>query len=272
MTIKKPSAPIITLTTDFGTRDAYVGAMKGVMLFINNNTQLIDITHNLPSYEILSAALMLKEACPYFPEESIHIGVIDPGVGGQRRPVLIKIQNRFYIGPDNGIFGLLLSEFGFEGAWELSNAEYFLDSISSTFHGRDIFAPVAAHLAKGVPAQDFGPEVTDPVGLELPPYEIGYDRLQGEVLLVDHFGNCITNLSEALIFNWAQGATFQIYAASEIINEISISYEAVSIGKGLALYNSMRYLEIACNQGRADVTLGMARGDLIVLQKKTKIS
>ncbi len=267
MTIKEPLFSVISLTTDFGTRDAYVGAMKGVMLSINKHIQIIDITHDLPSFQVFPAALILKDAGPYFPEESIHIGVIDPGVGGHRRPVLIKIQNRFYIGPDNGIFGLLLNEYGFEGAWELNNTEYFLDSISHTFHGRDLFAPAAAYLAKGVNPQDFGPQVTDPVRLELPGYEIENDRLQGEILWVDNFGNCITNLSETLISDWAQGTTFQIYAASEIITQVSNSYEAVSSGKGLAIYSSMRYLEIACNQARADLTMGLARGDSIVLRK-----
>ena len=270
MTIREASASIITLTTDFGTHDAYVGAMKGVMLNINKYLKVIDITHDLPRFQITPAALVLKAATPYYPEKSIHLGVIDPGVGGQRRPVLIKIQNRFYIGPDNGIFGLLLNESGFEGAWELSNNEYFLDSVSRTFHGRDIFAPVAAYLAKGVNPEDLGPEITDPETLDLPPYETEKERLQGEILWIDHFGNCVTNLDETLVAGWAQGVPFNIQAAAEIIFEIVLSYEAVARGKGLAIYNSMGYLEIACNQARADSTLGLVCGDPVVLQKTSK--
>ncbi len=265
--MKQPQqlSPIITLTTDFGLEDAFVGSMKGVMLSIQRHLYIVDISHGLPRHGIVPAALMLREVCPRFPDETIHVAVIDPGVGGPRRPVLLKIADHYFLGPDNGIFGLLLSDFALQGAWKLENQTYFLPTISSTFHGRDLFAPVAAHLAGGVPAGEFGPEITDPFSVQVPRHEMAPGVLKGEILWIDHFGNCITNLPESVISDWAQGAPVRIQAGDRTIEGISCCYEAVPQAAPLALISSTATLEIACNQDRADHTLGLNIGDPVHL-------
>lgn len=263
-----PSLPsIITLTTDFGLQDAYVGSMKGVILSIHPGVRLVDIAHQLPSHRILQAAYLLREACPRFPAGSIHVAVVDPGVGGTRRPVLLRIEDRFYVGPDNGIFGRLLEDLGLQGAWRLENRAYFLPSVSRTFHGRDVFAPVAAHLARGVPPEAFGAAVTDPSPLPFPPPRQEAAELKGQVAWVDRFGNCITNLTAEGVFAWAKGASFAVRAASKTFTDLSESYESIPRGEALVVFNSMGLLEIACNQARADQILGLTEGDPVVLRK-----
>ncbi len=258
---------IITLTTDFGLRDAYVGSMKGVILSIHPGVRLVDIAHQLPAHGVLQAACLLHEACPRFPPGTIHVAVVDPGVGGPRRPVLLKIENRFYVGPDNGIFGLLLEDFTLQGGWALENRTYFLPSVSRTFHGRDVFAPVAAHLARGVPPESFGAAITDPSRLPFPRPEEDGAELRGQVAWVDRFGNCITNLKAEVVFTWARGASFVVRAASKRFGEISEAYGSIPPGGALVLFNSMGLLEIACNQARADRTLGLTQGEPVVLSK-----
>lgn len=267
MNSNEPSPSIITLTTDFGLQDAYVGSMKGVIVSINPHVRLIDVTHELPAHSILPAAILLREACPRFPPETIHLAVVDPGVGGQRRPLLLRIEDRFYVGPDNGIFGLLLEDLELQGAWSLNNREYFLPSVSQTFHGRDVFAPVAAHLAAGIPPEAFGPRITDPSSLPFPPHHGEPGELRGQVVWVDRFGNCITNLADKVVHGWAQDASFVVHAASKEIAQIYTAYESLPRGEALAIFNSMGLLEIACNQDRADRTLGLAEGDPVVLKR-----
>jgi S-adenosylmethionine hydrolase len=258
---------MITLTTDFGIEDAYVGSMKGVILSINPRVRLIDIAHQLPAHHIQRAAYLLREVCPRFPQGTIHVAVVDPGVGGQRSPLLLKIEERYYVGPDNGIFGLLLEDFTLQGAWKLENREFFLPSVSQTFHGRDIFAPVAAHLAAGIPPASFGPTLSDPKGCPFPPHHEETEELRGQVVWVDRFGNCITNLTDKIVSRWAQGASYVIEAASERIEHLSTSYESIPRGRVLALFNSMGFLEIACNQARADKKLDLVEGDPVILEK-----
>jgi len=267
MQARESVSSIITLTTDFGLEDAYVGSMKGTILSINPGILLIDITHHLPAHQILRAAWLLRETGPRFPAETIHVAVVDPGVGGHRRPVLLRIADRFYVGPDNGVFGLLLEDFALQGAWKLENREYFLPSVSRTFHGRDVFAPVAAHLACGVPPDAFGPSITDPsrITIPLPHEETG--QLTGQVVWVDRFGNCITNLTEKAVARWAEGDAFIVLAASKMMTRISASYESIPNGEALILFNSMGLLEIACNKARADRVLGLNEGNPVVLKR-----
>ena len=257
----------ITLTTDFGLRDAYVGSMKGVILSIHPQVQIIDITHELPAHRILPAAGLLREACPRFPPGTVHVAVVDPGVGGRRTPLLLKIDDRFYLGPDNGIFGLLIQDLPLQGAWRLENSEYFLHPVSHTFHGRDLFAPVAAHLTAGIPPESFGPPAAHHASLALPAYQEEAGTLRGEVVWVDRFGNCITNLTGKVVSQWAGGTPFTVQAASRKIEAISTSYESTPQGEALSLINSTGYLEIACNQARADRVLGLQEGDPVVLKK-----
>jgi hypothetical protein len=262
-----PAPAILTLSTDFGLRDPYVGSMKGVILSIHPFAQIIDITHDLPAHRILPAACLLREVCPRFPPGTIHVAVVDPGVGGERSPLLLKIQDRFYVGPDNGIFGLLIRDLPLQGAWKLENKAYFLHSVSMTFHGRDLFAPVAAHLSAGNPADAFGPPLEEPMTLELPPHQEEGEALRGQVIWIDRFGNCVTNLTEDLVSRWMQGSSFTVCAASKRIGQLSTTYESTPEGAPLALFNSMGYLEVACNQARADRALGIHEGDPVVLEK-----
>jgi len=267
MNLAESAPSMITLSTDFGLEDPYVGAMKGVILSINPGVRVIDIAHQLPAYHIVRAAYLLREVCPRFPRGTIHVAVIDPGVGGQRRPVLLQIDDRFYVGPDNGIFGLLLGDFTLQGAWRLDNPKFFLPSVSQTFHGRDIFAPVAAHLAAGIPPASFGPTLTDPVCQPFPLPKEEAAELRGQVVWVDRFGNCITNLADEVVSRWVEGASYVIQAASKRMTLISTSYESTPKGEALALFNSLGFLEIACNQAPANRTLGLAEGDPVVLKK-----
>lgn len=264
---KVPGSPTITLTTDFGLQDAYVGSMKGTILSIHPHVRIIDITHEIPAHSILRAAFLLREACPRFPPETIHLAVVDPGVGGPRRPLLLKVEDRFYVGPDNGIFGRLLEDFPLQGAWRLESREYFLPAISRTFHGRDVFSPVAAHLARGIPPDAFGPTAADPSGLPYSSPHEESDTLRGQVLWVDRFGNCVTNLTEKVVSGWAQDVPFVVHAASKSFEQLSSSYGSIPKGEALVLFNSMGLLEIACNQGRADRNLGLREGDPVVLNR-----
>ena len=263
----EPAPAIITLTTDFGLRDAYVGSMKGVILSIHPYVRIVDITHELPAHRILPAACLLREACPRFPPGTVHVAVVDPGVGGPRAPLLLKIDDRFYVGPDNGVFGLLMADLPLQGAWRLERREHFLHPVSNTFHGRDVFAPVAARLAAGTQPDAFGPVAEDPLRLSLPGHQEETGTLRGEVVWIDRFGNCMTNLTERVVSRWARGASFTVCAASKKIEGISTTYESTPEGEALSLINSTGYLEIACNQTRADRALGMQEGDLVVLER-----
>ncbi len=265
--MRTPGGPIVTLTTDFGTRDPYVGSMKGVILSIHPAARVIDVTHELPPHQVLPAALLLREVCPRFPPGTIHVAVIDPGVGGRRRPVLLEIDGRFYVGPDNGIFGLLLRDFPLRSARRLENPEFFLSTISRTFHGRDIFAPVAAHLARGTPPERMGPLIDDPTGIALPEPRVDGEGMEGEIVWIDRFGNCVTNLAERAVLAWARGNPVVVRASGRRIGPPRSSYEEVPAGEPLALFNSLGFLEIACNRDRADRLLGLGAGEAVYLEK-----
>lgn len=261
--------PLITLTTDFGTSDAYVGSMKGVILAIERNARIIDIAHDLPAHQILPAAFLLREVCPRFPEGTFHLAVIDPGVGGSRRPVVLEIGNRFYIGPDNGIFGLLLAAFGLQRGWRIDNDLLFPPAERCrTFHGRDLFAPAAARLASGTLPGSLGPEIHDPVTPDLPACTRLPDRIEGQVLWVDRFGNAVTNLEEPAILAWAEGVPFRVRVEGRTLAGLSPHYGAVPPGDPLAIVSSFGTLEIACNQGSARRLLGLAPGTPVVLEKR----
>lgn len=182
---------IITLTTDFGTRDGFVGIMKGVILSIAPETRIVDIGHWVRPQDVLEGQFLLIRAVPYFSKGVIHVAVIDPDVGTSRRPIVVASEGMFFVGPDNGLFTPWL-----EGAdvYHLTNTRYFLDKPSATFHGRDIFAPVAAYLAKGVSPAEMGERIDDPVRLEIPKPKIKKGTIRGEVIHIDYFGNLITNI------------------------------------------------------------------------------
>ncbi len=251
---------IITLSTDFGLTDPYVGIMRGVILGINPDVRLVDLSHALSHHRLLEAAFVLNSAFSYFPGGTIHLAVVDPGVGGERRLIGIKGKDHIWIGPDNGLFTLVLKEQPKAKIIQLTNRAFFLKKISSTFHGRDMLAPVAAHLSLGIRLEEMGPPVSDPVLLSLPEPEIKKNRIIGQVLWADHFGNLITNISREALLPFLSGPSFKIMVESHIITALLQSYSQGRAGALMALIGSSGYLEIACNLGSAAEMVGFESG------------
>ncbi|MCX7590821.1 MAG: SAM-dependent chlorinase/fluorinase [Kiritimatiellae bacterium] len=241
---------LITLLSDFGTEDAYVGVMKGVILSIAPQTTIVDLTHCVGRHAIRQAAFLLAGSVRYFPPETIHLVVVDPGVGSNRRALACQTQRAFYIGPDNGVLSLALAEDPPVCLVELTNPKYRLQNVSSTFHGRDIFAPAAAYLARGIPVSEFGPTAGDFIRLSLPEVRIHEDgSLGGTVIHVDRFGNCITNISAAMVHRLGPSVCFE--TGTIVIESLSPTYSSVAPGEPLALVGSMGYVEIAVREGSA---------------------
>ena len=264
------SPRIITLTTDFGTSDAYVGIMKGVILGINPNVQVVDLTHAIPPQDIHDAALSIHAAHRYFPEGTIHTIVVDPGVGSDRQAVICQTDRAFFVCPDNGILTYLLHEIeNADGqsikAVAIQNKAYYLPEVSNTFHGRDVFAPVAAHLSLGVPLANIGPSVDDLVQLPIPTHQVSGNTIIGQIVKIDRFGNAITNLSESVLAGI--GSTYEIRVGSTRLTRLNRAYAESGIGKPLAIIGSFGLLEIAINGGSAETRLGLKRGDVVEIQR-----
>lgn len=185
---------VIALLTDFGERDGFVGAVKGVILSINKTVQIIDISHHVDSFNILEGTLILKAHYSYFPEGTVFVAVVDPGVGSDRRGIIIRTKNYYFVGPDNGLFDLILKGEKEFKVYEIKNSEFTLPGKNNTFHGRDVFAPVAAYLSKGVKPEEIGPEVDYLFKLSFPDLNRGENFLEGEIIYFDKFGNAITNV------------------------------------------------------------------------------
>jgi S-adenosylmethionine hydrolase len=276
--------PIVTLTTDFGTADGYVGTMKGVVLGIVPDARLVDISHEVGPQDIRQAAYVLYTAYPFFPPYTVHLVVVDPGVGGSRRPVALRTPSGTFVGPDNGVFSYVMAREPVEELVELADTRYRLPRVSHTFHGRDIFAPAAAHLAAGVPITALGQPVTDPVTFSSPRLQITPAGIVGEVLHADHFGNVITSIG---LLAWrgdelslepafgeardrgrvqfgAGGAAVTV--AGQEIAGVHRTYAEVAPGETLALVGSEGHLEIAVREGSAARILGLRPGDAVVLR------
>lgn len=253
---------IITLTTDFSMRDGFVGAMKGVLLGINPRVQIVDIAHDIAPQDILEAAFILTDTYSYFPRGTIHLVVVDPGVGSTRRPIIVQSEDYVFVGPDNGIFGFVYELEEVREIVEIRNRNLMMPEVSDTFHGRDVFAPAAAHLSVSVLLSQFGPPVVDPVRLEFPEPRVQGDMLTGEIIRVDHFGNLITNVSRTEFQTFVGDHAFEITAAVRL-ECVEPSYAAVPKGALLAIFGSSGFLEIAVNYGRAHDVLKMGRGDPI---------
>jgi S-adenosylmethionine hydrolase len=247
---------IITLTTDFGQRDPYVGMMKGVILSINPAARIVDITHDIPAGSIQEASTIIKEASGYFPPGTVHVGVIDPGVGGKRRPIAVLAGAHFFVGPDNGLFWSIIGAHPRTEVIHLTEKRYWMDTISSTFHGRDIFAPVAAHLARGIDPSLLGEVIEDPTHLVYPLVRRDHDLIVGEVIRVDHFGNLITNITAEELAEFPSSEGPLITIGDLEIKGIHTTYGDVSEGEALALIGSSNALEIAVNRGSAIAELG----------------
>jgi len=246
---------IITLTTDFGLNDAYVGMVKGVILNIFPSAKIIDLTHNIEPQNILQAGYLLKTSVPYFPEGTVHLAVVDPGVGTSRRPILVQTSEQFLVGPDNGIFTDFFSANA--KVFHLCRPEFFLSQISQTFHARDIFAPVSARLAKGMEPEKLGEAIPDPKILTLPQPEIQPDRILGRIIHIDRFGNLITNIPRLQI---PEKALIRILGKE--IPGISTSYTAPR-GTLLAIIGSSGLLEISLASDNAALRLKARVGQTV---------
>ena len=255
---------MITLTSDFGLKDPYVAEMKGVILTINPKATLIDITHDIEKFNIRMAAFMLASAAPYFPEGTVHLAVVDPGVGTQRRAILIQTKKGFFVGPDNGILILAAQSQGIEHVYQLTNPKFMLPKISSTFHGRDIFAPAAAHLEKGVQPIEFGPEINNPINPEFAKVKRGNDSLIGEVMHIDGFGNIITNINEKLVQNYAKKVNVELPSISLKLT-FGKAYAQAKPKEPIVLIGSHGFMEIALNQGSAAEKFHAKAGDKIAV-------
>lgn len=264
---KSARIPLVTLTSDFGLDDAYVGVMKGVILKICPRVRLIDLTHSIPQGDILKASLVLRSAVNYFPSGTIHLVVVDPGVGGERLPVAIHSRDMFFIGPNNGLFWFLRDEDPPPRAVKLEKYDYFLPETSNTFHGRDIFAPVAAHIGNGIQLDAFGPRLRDLVELSLPRVKrIDSGTYVGEVFYIDHFGNCVSNLApNELGFDIDPSWVVELEDGNVV--PVCRYYSQVPRDKPVALVGSSGHLEIAVRDGSAAEQLGLQRGVSFVVRK-----
>ena len=242
---------IITFTTDFGTRDSYAGVMKGIILGVNPHAHLVDITHEIPAHNILNASLTLVRAYSYFPEGTIHVAVVDPGVGGQRKNIAILTERYILVGPDNGIFTHVLLKEPLREIRLIENPPFILSSISNTFHGRDVFAPCAGYLSTGKPFAEIGPVIKRFKRLEYPRVTFEKNLLKGEVVSIDSFGNLITNISEDVFRPFAGKRKIEIFFGAEMFNRVMRHYFDVEYGSSLVLFGSSGYLEISMNEGNA---------------------
>jgi S-adenosylmethionine hydrolase len=251
----KPSG-IITLTTDFGESDPYGAMMKGVILSINPDAKIIDISHQIPAGSIQEGGLIIKESYTYFPSGTVHVGVVDPGVGGKRRPIAVLVDTYFFVGPDNGLFSTIIETQPHTDVIHLKEKRYWMHSISPTFHGRDIFAPVAAHLSLGVNPFLMGEKIDNPTPLAYPLPRENNNGLVGEIIRVDHFGNLITNITREHLSPFLASKDLIITVGRLTLKKISTTYNDVTEGQALALIGSSNVLEIAMNMGRATDYLG----------------
>lgn len=254
---------IVTFTTDFGLQDAFVGIMHGVVHNIEPATRIVDICHAISSYDILDGAWTIAQAYRFFPPRTAHVIVVDPGVGSKRRPILAETENYFFIAPDNGVLSMIEAREAKFTVRHITSERYLLEPVSQTFHGRDVFAPVAGWLSKGVDPAEFGPEITDYTRLALPTVErIGDNSLRGVVLKADKFGNLITNIGEqeAPELFAASVPPVSILISGETIARLCRSYAEGSEGEYFAIIGSSGYLEIAARQASAAEKLGAGVG------------
>lgn len=263
---------VISLLSDFGNKDPYVAEMKAVILSINPQTQIIDITHETDKYNIRIGAYILASAAPYFPPKTVHVAVVDPGVGTKRRPIIVETRRSTYVGPDNGLLMLAAHKDGITKVHVIDNPKYMLTNVSKTFHGRDIFAPAAAHLTNGVNPSEFGPEINDYVFPEYAKPQTNKDTLTGEVIHIDGFGNIVTNISAENLEenNLHKGDALLVKLGAKDFNlKLLSAYGETPVEAPLALVGSSNFLEIALNQGNAAKLYKTNIGDKIQVSRKT---
>jgi S-adenosylmethionine hydrolase len=260
--------PIVTLTTDFGLNDHFVGALKGVILNIVPDANIVDICHTVQAFDILDGALALAQSYSYFPSRTVHLVVVDPGVGSARRPIIATSEMHNFVAPDNGVLSLMYAREQRLSVRHITSEHYFLQPVSNTFHGRDIFAPVAAYLAKGVDQEKFGEEVTDYVRFNAPkPKAVDATNVRGVVLRVDRFGNLITNFTpqDAPALFQANVPPFKMVVGKREVTSMRTNYAEGAPGELFAIVGSMGFIEVAANRGSAAQTTGAAKGSEVLL-------
>jgi S-adenosyl-L-methionine hydrolase (adenosine-forming) len=259
--------PIITLTTDYGTGDHLVGVVKGVILSINPEANIVDISHHVLAHDILDGAVTIAQAYTYFPPKTIHLVVVDPGVGTPRRPILVAGDQHYFVAPDNGVLSGVYDQTEALYVWNITSEHYFRNPVSSTFHGRDIFAPVAAWLSKSWQTASFGDAIEDFVRFTIPKPKADGNAFKCIVLKLDTFGNLITNLKiadfPALV---VPDAKFTIHAGKTDIRKILPTFASGAAGEAFAIVGSSGYLELCVNKGNASRVLGIGRGAEVTVQ------
>ncbi|HCC59380.1 MAG TPA: hypothetical protein DEQ47_19375 [Solibacterales bacterium] len=262
--ISKPS--VITLTTDFGLADHYVGTIKGVILSIYPEARIVDISHEIPAYDVRRAAFLIEQAWRYFPPATVHVVVVDPGVGSARRAILAEAGGQFFLAPDNGLLSMVLAGAQPVTVRSLDAAEYFLPSVSRTFHGRDVFAPAAAHLASGVAPSQLGAEIENYLRLTIEePVRTARRGWTGQIAAIDAFGNIITNFAFEALAQIEQQA-FEISIGMQRVTRLVQSYTEAGGGELVAIAGSSGFLEIACYQDSAALRLGVGAGAPVELR------
>jgi len=256
---------LVTLTTDFGTTDPFVGIMKGVLATRAPGVRVIDVTHGIPPQDVRAGALVLRQSAPWFPAGTIHVAVVDPGVGGERRPICVATTRACYVGPDNGVLSLAAATQGISGVFELTDPQFQLSPRSDTFHGRDVFAPVAAALATGTAPEQLGPPVKDMTALAFPEARRMDGVVRGEVVYVDHFGNLVTNVSRKDLDGFS-GATLSVTIRATHVRGVATSYSSAQPGQMVAVVNSWEFLEVAVRDGSARERLRAGVGEPVIVR------
>jgi S-adenosyl-L-methionine hydrolase (adenosine-forming) len=258
--------PIITLLTDFGLKDTFIGVMKGVIWSIAPHAQIVDLTHEIPPQRVVDGALAIAGAAPYFPGGTIHVCVVDPGVGTARRPMLAAIGNQYYIGPDNGLFSLLIKkaeDLTTPPVYiSLNKKHYWLPQVSNSFHGRDIFAPVAAHLANGITLEELGDPFETPMLITFPVPQKTKEGWTGQVMQVDHFGNLVTNLTREQLI---PGIGVNIFVKNTILKEVVTTFGSKPAGELIAMLDSSGHLAISAVNGSAADRLAVQADEPVII-------
>jgi S-adenosyl-L-methionine hydrolase (adenosine-forming) len=259
---------IITLTTDYGLNDHLVGTLKGVILKINPDATIVDITHNVSPFDLLDGALAIGSAYSYFPPRTIHVVVVDPGVGTERRPLLVTAENQYFVAPDNGVLSMIFEREENVVARHVTAEHYYVQPVSRTFHGRDIFAPVAAWLSKGWQTTSMGEEITDYKKFAMPKPKSTDGVVKGIVMRVDAFGNLITNFRpEDLPESALSNGEVKFQLGTHTVSRMVPTFASGNAGEPVAYVGSTGFVEIAVNKGNASRTLSIGRGTAVVLEQ-----
>lgn len=262
--------PIIAILTDFGEGSIYVAQMKGVILSINKNASIVEITNSVERHNIRQASFLLSKTAEYFPPNTIFVAVVDPGVGGNRKNIVLKVNEKIFVGPDNGIFTSVVSGKVYD-CWEIENKKYISKNVSKTFHGRDVYSYVAAYISKGVKLDEFGKKINSITLLEPEEVDIGESFIKAKVLFVDSFGNIVLNANEEHLkkIEINLGDYVIVSSSEEKVHPAKFvsTYSEVDVGQLALLVNSFGTLEISINQGNASEKLGMKTGDDVTITK-----